>query len=150
METSPDHEKLIAAIRPLILPWRRMTIAVDGVDGSGKSTLSRFLAWQLGMPAIETDTTIPTGAAEPKPDTEQLARLINSRHERNRPLIVEGVFVLRSLHEIGINPEILIRVEASGIEGSFTWTSHFEAYSNDYPRANNPDFLFSWVPSENS
>lgn len=127
-----------------------MTIAIDGVDGSGKSTLSRFLAWQLGMPAIETDTIIPIDSEEPKPESRLLNLLINSRHERNRPLIVEGVFVLRSLGEIGVIPEILIRVEANGINGSFIWSNEFETYLKNYPRANNPDFLFSWVPSENS
>lgn len=149
MEISPDHEKLLAIVRPFTLPWRKMTIAVDGVDGSGKSTLARFLAWQLGMPAIETDTMIPAGAVEPKPDPALLNRLISSRHEGDRPLIVEGVFVLRSLNELGINPDFLVRVEASGIDGSYTWEKQLNDYSKDYPRANSPDFLFSWVPSEN-
>lgn len=148
MEISPDHKKLLAIIRPLVLPWRRMTIAVDGLDGSGKSTLARFLAWQLGMPTIETDTMISTGEAESKPDLVQLNLLINSRHERDRPLIVEGVFVLRSLNELGINPEFLIRVEASGIDGSYIWKDQFKAYSKDYPRSNKPDFLFSRVSSD--
>lgn len=110
MKISSDQESLISKLKPLLLPWRKMTIAIDGVDGSGKSTLSRFLAWQLGMPAIETDTIIPIDSEEPKPESRLLNLLINSRHERNRPLIVEGVFVLCSLGEIGVIPEILIRV----------------------------------------
>jgi hypothetical protein len=50
-----DHACLRDAIREALGPWRRFVIALDGVDAAGKSTLARYLAWQLGMPAIETD-----------------------------------------------------------------------------------------------
>lgn len=147
MEITPHHRDLINAVRPHLLPWRKMTIAVDGFDNAGKSTLARFLAWQLGMPVIETDMMFPFGGPEPTPNTCQLNRLIQSRLSRNRPVIVEGIFVLRSLSAAGIDPDFLVRVEASGRDGSHSWEEQFNSHAKEHPRAKTPDFLFSWIPN---
>jgi EAL domain-containing protein (putative c-di-GMP-specific phosphodiesterase class I) len=145
MEITSTHIALIAAVKPRTIPWRKLTIAVDGFDGSGKSTLARFLAWQLGMPAVETDMVLRAGCSEPTPDLERLRHLIESRHSLNRPVIVEGVFVLRTLQQLEIVPEFLIRVESAGCEGSISWARQFEMYSKEHPRASAPNFLFSRV-----
>ena len=55
MITTSAHEELLSELEKFVLPWRKLTIAVDGITGSGKSCLSRYLAWQLDMPAIDTD-----------------------------------------------------------------------------------------------
>ena len=148
MTPTPLHEALLAAIRPYLLPWRKFTIAVDGVDGSGKSTLARYLAWQLGMPAIETDMFL-RGSGDPcDHDIERLSSLIDSRHALNRPVIVEGVFVLDTLQRVGIEADFVIGVVATGRDGSFTWGSNFRAYHAKYSRSSHPDFCFSWVPED--
>lgn len=148
MQITPQHQDLLAAIRPLVIPWRKMTIAVDGFDHSGKSTLARFLAWQLGMPAIETDLALLPDCSFTSHDYRLLKRLIESRHTFERPAIIEGVFVLRTLKELELHPEVLIRVEAAGRNGSYSWEAQFQDYLDNFQRANTPDFLFSWVPND--
>jgi hypothetical protein len=148
MDITSTHRELLAAIKPLILPWRKMTIAIDGVDDSGKSTLARFLAWQLGMPALETDTTLPPDSPTPTPNTCILRELIRSRHLRNRPVIVEGIVILGTLQRLEVVPEFLVRVEATGRQGSSDWHGRFTDYERNFPRILRPDFLFTWVPHD--
>ena len=151
MQTVPistKYEDVVAWLRPKVLPWRKFTIAIDGVDNAGKSSLARFLAWQLGMPAIETDLVLNFDCTVPKPDGAMLLQLINSRHSRNRPVIVEGVFVLRSLDELEITPDVLIRVCANGRDGSITWEQEFSDYESKFPRSNQPDYEVQWQPSD--
>lgn len=145
---SPDHERIVEWLKPKILPWRKMTIAIDGVDGSGKSTLSRFLAWQLGMPVIETDLALVNGNETPSHDIALIERLIKARHNLNRPVIVEGVFVLSLLEPFGVIPEILIRIQAKGISRSGSWPKKFKQYNETYPRSSAPDYDFNWVSND--
>lgn len=145
---APEYAKLAVWLLPQLQPWRRMTIAIDGVDGSGKSSLARFLAWQLDLPAIETDFFLRDGEAKPIHDVSVLELLIDQRHRANRPVIVEGVFVLQQLGAIGIDPELLVRVECSGRDGSYSWQSDFMEYLAKYRRANLPDYRLTWSASE--
>ena len=151
MEITSAHTELLSKLQSYVVPWRKTTIAVDGLDGSGKSTLARFLAWQLGMPAIETDLCLIKESQGPTLDLRILRTLVESRYRCNRPVIVEGIFILRTLDELGIVPDFLIRVESPGRDGSFTWASQFEEYAEKYLRPSTPDFLFTWVePDEPS
>ena len=133
---------------PKVLPWRKLTIAIDGVDGAGKSTLARFLSWQLEMPEIETDFFLRDDQRMPVHDTSSLATLVQARHKNNRPLIVEGVFVLRQLGAIGVNPEFLIRVQCKGRTGNSRWQSAFTKYRAEFPRAKTPDYTLRWAGAE--
>lgn len=144
----PEYAKLADWLLPQMLPWRRLTLAIDGVDGSGKSSLARFLAWQLEMPAIETDFFLREDEATPVHETGALKSLVEKRHRANRPVIVEGVFILRQLSTIGVDPEILIRVQCPGRDGSFNWQHEFANYLAQYPRANAPDYTLAWSSSE--
>jgi hypothetical protein len=125
---------------PKLQPWRKMTIAIDGVDHAGKSSLGRFLAWQAEMPVIETDFTLIHGSTPPAHDGDLLRALIDHRHRLDRPVLIEGIFVLRQLDAIGVNPELLIEMRATGPEVS-SWEREFAAYRKDHPRAQAPDFV---------
>lgn len=125
-----------------------MTIAIDGVDYAGKSSLARFLSWQSGMPVIETDFALVEGGTQcadtglilPKHDGDLLQRLIEHRHGLNRPVLVEGVFVLRQLDAIGIKPDLLIEMRSLGRKVG-TWKREFTEYCKAYPRTGTPDFI---------
>jgi pantothenate kinase-related protein Tda10 len=55
-----------------------LLIAIDGADGCGKSSLASWLAWQLGMPAIQLDLYL----SELHPMqwlAVELARVVNRR-----------------------------------------------------------------------
>lgn len=144
----PEYAKLADWLLPQMLPWRRLTVAIDGVDGSGKSSLARFLAWQLEMPSIETDFFLREGVSTPIHDASSLKTLVEQRHHANRPVIVEGVLVLRQLSNIGVDPEILVRVQGAGRHGSHSWQQEFARYLVQHPRAVEPDYTLSWSEPE--
>jgi hypothetical protein len=145
---TPQHTEIAGILTKILKdpghphPWRRYTIAVDGVDGCGKSTLSRYLAWQLGMPTIELDLLIDENAQH---DVPTLCRLIESRHKRDRPVIVEGVFVLRALAKAGVSVDFLICVEAEGYRGSHIFEDDFRTYEQGYDPKKKADFTFRWA-----
>lgn len=121
-----------------------MTIAIDGVDHVGKSSLARFLAWQLGMPALETDLFLIPSPDIYRCDANRLAEFIGMRHRMDRPVIVEGVFVLSSLADAGVDPEILIRIESTSKPRRGSWPEALIAYQQQFPRATTPDYRFEW------
>ena len=139
-----EYERIAIWLKPHLSPWRKLTIAIDGVDGSGKSSLARFLSWQTGIPVIETDLALLENNEVPTYDLRLLSRLITTRHKNSRPAIVEGVVILQTLHAIGINPELLIRVRQNGHDGCFGWRNAYQKYACEYPRSRQPDCELSW------
>jgi hypothetical protein len=139
-----EYARLADALLPRLIPWRKLTIAVDGVDDSGKSSLARFLAWQLEMPAIETDFFLQSGTSTPVHNIAPVSYLVNARHRLNRPVIVEGVVVLRLLASIKVDADILIRVQCEGRTGNAHWQDAFAKYQTDYPRSVAPDYELHW------
>lgn len=150
MEICDQHRDLLSRFQPVVLPWRKLTIAVDGVDNSGKSTLGRFLAWQLGMPLIETDLLLKNRSGEIDHDLVTFRRLLNARHDLDRPAIVEGVLILRTLERVNVMPDFLIYVEATGREGSLVWQSAFKAYAAEYQPRESANYTFRWSPEHAS
>ena len=144
MEITDQHRLLLKNIQKAMGAWKKLTIGIDGVDGSGKSSIARFLAWQIGMPALEMDLFIDRTKEKFSYRTEDLLRLIDARHLLDRPVIVEGIFLLKVLNQIGIKPEILVYVEKVGHKGSITWQSHFNIYENEFEPKSKAHFLFSW------
>ena len=144
LPASALHLELLEFLRPKLQPWRAMTIAVDGVDHAGKSSLARYLAWQLGMPQLETDLFLTNGKEPYTCDANLLKKFIAMRHNMNRPVIVEGVFVLHTLLEAGIDPDLVVRVESHSQPTSGTWPKEVAKYEENFPRTRNPDFQFFW------
>ena len=135
---SPEHAATLATLRTFVQPWRKLTVAVDGRDHAGKSSLARYLSWQLQMPCIETDFCLRKDGEQPCWDTDLLKRLVEHRHELNRPVIVEGVFVLRNLRTLGIEPDYVVHVRNPNHSGSDIWQAAFTAYESEhYPRGSN-------------
>ncbi len=149
-EISDQHRELVSRLEPVIAPWRKLTIAIDGVDNSGKSTLGRFLAWQLGMPLLETDLLLNNKLDGIHHDVATFERLLSARHKLNRPAIVEGVLILRTLESVGVRSDFLIYVEANGREGSYTWQETLMAYDAKYRPREIANFTFSWNPGHAS
>lgn len=150
MEITDQHRDVVARLKTVIYPWRKLTIAIDGVDNSGKSTLGRFLAWQLGMPLIETDLLLERETNEIRHDLSTLRRLLAARHDLKRPAIVEGMLVLQTLKNIGVAPDYLIYVDAKGCSGSSVWQREFEKYAQTHRSRERAQFTFSWVPENAS
>jgi dephospho-CoA kinase len=89
------YERLLTTLYGALGPDRRpLLIGIDGSEGAGKTSLSNWLAWQLGMPAIHLDLFV-IQSYTPAPIARRVAdldRCIKARGDR--PLIVEGVLLL--------------------------------------------------------
>ena len=90
---------------------RALLIGVDGLDGSGKSSLAAWLSWQLEMPAIHLDTYIIQDTEPLAFRTDHLKAAVDSRLGLQRPVIVEGFLLLDVLERMGRQPDFLLYVE---------------------------------------
>lgn len=93
------------------------------------------------MPAIETDLALRIGKGSPSHQRGLVRALICFRHMKDRPVIVEGVFILQTLDAIGISPDLVIRVDLPGHAGSLVWQQKFARYGKVFIRSRSPDFL---------
>jgi uridine kinase len=111
-------------------------IAIDGADGCGKSSLASWLAWQLGMPAVQLDLYL-TSLDPVQWRVEDLERVVAKRIDRNRPVIIDGVLVLDALGKIGRKADFFVFV--SGDAGS-TLASQIAAYRSRQRLLERADF----------
>jgi hypothetical protein len=109
-EPIPHSAELLDHVKKALTPNRLpLLIAIDGADGIGKSSLASWLAWQLGMPAIQLDLYL-TSLHPIQWLTEDLKRVVDRRLDREGPLIVDGVLVLDALDLIGRKPALVVFV----------------------------------------
>jgi uridine kinase len=134
---------LIEEIRESLGSWHKYTIAIDGRDGSGKSRLARLLAFKLDMPMIETDLFLIPHQGEPAYRYDDLRRAIETRHQLDRPVIVEGILILHTLAHIGIPHDFLVYVINHDFEGSHTLAPVFEDYEAQFSPRENADFTYA-------
>jgi len=99
-------DQIKAALTPNRLP---LLIAIDGADGSGKSSLASWLAWQLGMPAVQLDLYL-TCLDPIQWLVNDLSRVVARRIDRGRPVIVDGVLALDALDQIRRKADFLVFV----------------------------------------
>lgn len=100
-------------LEPILSEVRsRKLVAVTGPIGSGKSTLSRFLAWYFNVSLIEADYyLIPNKGFECAP--EEVNRIVAQRHNIQRSVILEGAAIFPLLANIGRVPDGIIQVRNS-------------------------------------
>jgi ATPase family protein associated with various cellular activities (AAA) len=92
-----------------IRPDRRpLLIGIDGPDGVGKSSLASWLCWQLEMPSIHLDLYLVPDSKPQQWRTNDLERVIQTRIDKSKPVIVEGVLLLDALDKIGRPPDLLV------------------------------------------
>jgi hypothetical protein len=82
-------------------------VAIDGVDGAGKTTLAGKLSATLGWPTVDLDDHIgPKGRSYVDQVLfDDLAKAI-----RPRPVIFAGIHMLEVLDKVGAHPDFLIYV----------------------------------------
>jgi uridine kinase len=107
----PGSEELLAHVKQALTRNRLpLLIVIDGADGCGKSSLASWLAWQLGMPAIQLDFYL-TDLHPIRWLTVELARIVQRRIvDQNRPIIVDGICALDALDQIKRKSDFLIFV----------------------------------------
>lgn len=116
MIATAEYEKLLTQLWAEMGPDQRpLLIGIDGQAGAGKTSLSNWLAWQLGFPAIHLDLFLEQ-SENPAPVRRRFSDLYRCIKARgSRPLIIEGVLLLDALDEINRSPDFLIFVEAQPV-----------------------------------
>lgn len=127
-----EHRQIRDAIRAAMGCWRRFIIAVDGVDGAGKTNLARYLAWQLGMSAIETDLFLDRKKGNLTYQLYRLRSVLEARTSLDRPLIIEGLRILQVLQDLNLTCDFLLWVEQDGHDGSHRLGSELELYHRSF------------------
>lgn len=85
-------------------------IAIDGTDGSGKTTLAKELASELGVAILHLDDFVVKhrGAYIANLDAVELA---NSIRQSNEGWVLEGVCMLQALEALSLEPDALVYVK---------------------------------------
>jgi uridine kinase len=123
----PEFDSTAQQLAPHLANLPGKLIAIDGRDGSGKTTLARFLAWYFNVALVETDLFLQEGAGLIY-QTDQIERLVSQRLAKPRPVIVEGITVLSILQSIGRTPDLLVYVTNSKNSGSDSFAKVFLGY----------------------
>lgn len=129
-------------------PRRKFVIAVDGIEGAGKSTLGRYLAWQLETTLIESDQFLLQNEGRLDYRFEAIRQVLNARLTLNRPVIIEGVRVLYLLESVQSAADYHIWVEQEGVDGSFLLKKQMGEYLRSYNPAKVANYVYSIPASE--
>jgi hypothetical protein len=126
---------------------RALLIGIDGGDGSGKSSLASWLSWQLEMPAIHLDIYFVRGSNPLAWRSDDLARAVDGAQlTSQRPVIVEGVLLLRALQTIGRMPDFLVFIEKDKHEPGMR--EDLEGYLNVERPREQASFVLKWSSAD--
>lgn len=107
-------------------------VALDGRDGAGKTTLGHYLALHSGRQFLDTDFYLKRRKLAAPKHTRDLALVLNRQKVRNRPVVLAGVFVARSLRSMGFSIDFLVRVIRVEQSGCDRWGDDYDSYEADY------------------
>ena len=127
----PEFDLAAKQLAPYLVNLPSKLIAIDGRDGSGKTTLGRFLAWYFNITLVETDLFLQEDAGLTH-HTDLLECLVAKRLAKSRPVIVEGITILKTLQSIGRKPDILVYITNSKYSGSGSFAQTFSEYENTF------------------
>jgi len=103
----PEYELVEKTLIPVLYGLPPKIVAIDGMNGTGKTTLARFLAHRFNCTLLETDLFISTPAVDYR--FEEMGKIIARRiTQTKKPIFVEGVAVLRTLSKMAIEPDFHI------------------------------------------
>ena len=126
-----EYDQVAAALEPHLRDLPGKLVAIDGRDGVGKTPLGRFLAWTFNVSLIETDLFLKRDGTL-NYYYDQIDRIIAGRLSIPRPVIVEGVTILRTLALLKRKPDFLIYVTNSTRSGGESLLGDLKAYEAKY------------------
>jgi energy-coupling factor transporter ATP-binding protein EcfA2 len=114
--------ELAAALRSRLPQGGSICIAVDGVDGSGKTRLASSLASMLNAKHVELDKYLLSGQClyADALQYHHLASTLSEAMQLGLTLIVEGLCVLKVLKRLSIRQDLLVYVKRMGPADSWT------------------------------
>ena len=108
-------------------------IAIDGMAGSGKTTLGRYLAWFFNVTLIETDLFIERNRGCLSYREDEITKVIEPRMMSERPVLVDGNVSLRLLGDLDFEPAFHLRVEGEEFDDTESivalWTAYMAEFS---------------------
>jgi hypothetical protein len=108
----PQYAEVVKALTPVLHDLPPKLIAIDGWPGVGKTTLGRFLAWRFNVSLVETDLFLIPRQGKLVYLEHELSRIIDKRlcGGSPRPVIVEGIAILRLLAKLRHTPDFVVHV----------------------------------------
>ena len=126
----PEFDRGVGALAPALTGLPPKIVAVDGRSGSGKSTFGRFLSWHFNSSLIELDLFLKEGGLRHR-ETD-VKRLIQQRLGLRRPVIIEGLLVLKVLHDIGLSADYVVYVTNENKPKGLGFGKELDAYDQEY------------------
>jgi hypothetical protein len=121
---------------------RPLLIGIDGLDGSGKTSLAAWLSWQLEMPAVHLDLYMMRDSNPLQFRAHDLKAALDARATQERPVIVEGILLLKVLDEISRTPDLLVFVRRASHQSSLrTLTTK---YLREFAPQQKADWIVRW------
>ena len=127
----PEYDHVVEALTPVLHELPGKIVAIDGRDGVGKTSLGRYLAWYFNVTLIETDLFLQEGKKLTY-RCEEVCRIITARLEKPRPVIVEGVAVMRLLSKMAHKLDFLIYVRNLEFNGSEVLAQQLIQYEREF------------------
>jgi hypothetical protein len=127
----PEYEQAVEALTPVLEDLPPIIVAIDGRDGSGKTTPGRFLAWHFNISLIETGLFLFDGKGLSY-RVEEIKRVVGVRLSKPRPVIIEGIALLSLLPQFGGSADFLIYVKNKEYSGSHALSHDLRAYENTH------------------
>jgi hypothetical protein len=128
----PHYGKAVSALASMLHNLPGKLIAIDGKSGVGKTTLGRYLAWRFNITLIETDLFIVPRQGRLVYRKDEIDRIIDFRLRKPRPVIVDGVAVLRLLADLGRAPDYMIYVSSKDAPLSRALTEELQSYEASF------------------
>jgi uridine kinase len=141
-----SYLKARALIRKALEFPRRLPllIGIDDVDGAGKSSLAAWLSWQLEMPALHLDVYLNRDTDPITWRLDDLARAIEGAQydPPTKPVILEGIALLRVLKSVGRSPDFHVFVEKDEHEAGMR--DYLKSYLDEDRPQEKANYVVRW------
>lgn len=128
----PVYASVVTALKPLLCDLPPKIIGIDGRNGVGKTTLGRYLAWRFNVTLIESDLFAIAGSVIRGYHLGEIDRIVQLRLEKPRPVLIEGVALLRLLKQLKRRADFLVYCKSDNSESDDVLGQWLDEYGRTY------------------